>query len=227
MVYGYIRLEEAADWKQVVGESKWRPGYSACELAQAWEKGEFPAEVQTVLNSAPAPFPKPLIPNYMLVEKPVFLDNQKAPSMTDIMVYCNMQSAEPFIIAVEGKANEPFGNDTVADWALNKMPTPTPTRAARLEFLSRELGVPVPDDSPLRYQLIHRSVSALLESGLHGATSCMLLVHSFGEHTNSNWTDYAAFLNHIGIANPVKNAVSGPVKLGQNNDKNFYAAWIE
>ena len=206
---------------------KWREsGYSACELARSWEKGKFPADVQKVLDAPPALLPKHLVPNYMLVEKPVFLDNHKAPSMTDIMVYCNMQTEEPFVLAVEGKANESF-DKTVADWIVDGTDTPKSTRETRLEFLSDELGVDIPKDSTLRYQLIHRSVSALLESGLHGAASCMLLIHSFGDHANSNWADYVAFLDHIGISNPVKNAVSGPAKLGQNKDKNFYAAWVE
>ncbi len=226
MVYGYVELKTAADWAQVVGAKNWKQGYSAYELAQAWASGNFPAAVQAVLNSVPSPFPKPLTPDYMLVEKPVFLDNHKAPSMTDIMVYCNMKTVEPFVLAVEGKANEAF-DKTVADWILDGTAAPKPTRVHRLDFLRRELGVDVPEDSTLRYQLIHRSVSALLESGLHGEVSCMLLIHSFGGKTPTNWTDYVAFLNHIGIANPVKNVVSGPVKLGQNKDKDFYAAWIE
>ena len=224
MIYAYKKLGKPEDWREIVGEKNWVPKHSAYELAYKWGYNAFPKKVQGVLTASASPFQTGLKLDHMVVEKPVFLDNLKAPSMTDIMVYCNTQSGSPLIIAVEGKARETF-DLSVADWMLDKTMGPKPTREKRLKFLEKELGVTIPPDSELRYQLIHRSASALIESGLHGAASCALIVHSFAEDSKSNWQDYGAFLKHIGIADPVKDVLQGPVTLGPQGI-HFYAAWI-
>ena len=48
-----------------------------------------------------------------LVEKPVFLDTNCAPSMTDLMAYGRNSNGNLIVLAVEGKADEPFGSRVV------------------------------------------------------------------------------------------------------------------
>jgi len=137
-----------------------------------------------------------------LVEKPVFLDTKFGPSMTDLMGYaCNAK-----------------GDAVVLE--------PRPTRARRLEFLSKHLSRTISSDSPIRYQLLHRTVSAVLEAQLHGAAAAVVLVQSFGPDTAANFSDFSEFLNELGGGTgATKRVVSGPYQLGEQRDMPTYFLW--
>ncbi len=61
------------------------------------------------------------------------------------------------MIAVEGKVNEPFG-EFVKDWNT------TPGKQVRLERLTQTLGLDVANIGGIRYQLHHRTASAIYEA---------------------------------------------------------------
>lgn len=162
---------------------------------------------------------------YAVAEKPVYLDTGKAPSMTDVMVYCE-SAGEPVIIGVEGKATEPFA-ERICDWVKGSAGIDTkPSRARRLKFLNDAVGLDVPATSTLRYQLLHRTASVLLESVLHGAATAVLVIHSFADEDPTNWKDFQAFATHLGINLSTKNVIGGPAKLGPNKDIRLFAAWV-
>ena len=74
----------------------------------------------------------------------------------------------------------------------------SPTRLRRLEFLSRHLAHTISPESPLRYQLLHRTVSAVLEAQMNGAAAALVLVRSFGVDAGDNFVDFGNFVGEMG-----------------------------
>lgn len=229
--FGYKRLATVDDWRGLVGDGKWVPTRSAYELAHCWhEFGGLPAPIAAALNASGHEALRGLSLELCLVEKPVFLDTKIAPSMTDLMAYgCNAKG-DSVVIAVEGKADEPFASPVWA-WvrgdAKNKSiaVSPRPTRLRRLEFLSKHLAKAIPSDSKLRYQLLHRTVSAVLEAQLHGAVTALVLVHAFGPEAPDNVADFSNFLCELGGGETTKGTVAGPYQLGEQRDMPTYFLW--
>jgi Domain of unknown function (DUF6946) len=231
--YGYRRLTVPDDWAGLAGDGKWVPGRSAFELAHAWqEAGGLPLGIRAALDRSGQPALAGLRLDLCLVEKPVFLDTQRAPSMTDLMGYGRNRSGEAVVAAVEGKADEPFALP-VSSWVRGDhdppqpAAVPRPSRLRRLEFLAKHLGFDVDPESRLRYQLLHRTTSAILEAKLHGAVLALVIVHVFGEHWTTNWPDFAAFAGALGsrIAEPGK--ALGPLLLGDGRDLPTYLLWFQ
>jgi hypothetical protein len=168
-----------------------------------------------------------------LVEKPVFLNNQIGPSMTDLMGYARNAQGDTVIIAVEGKALEPFGLP-VRSWLRGDKEQFDPvtevrgSRTRRLDFLCRRLGLSVDNECSLRYQLLHRTVSAVLEAELHGAVAAVVVVHAFGPQTSGNLKDFELFLEALGVSGTATGKASGPVQLGaRKNVETWFLWWVD
>jgi Domain of unknown function (DUF6946)/HD domain len=104
------------------------------------------------------------------------------------------------VIAVEGKAREPFG-PVVSEW--NK----TKGKQDRLDNLCEELGLAASDVGDLRYQLLHRTDSPLIEADRHGASEALMLVHSF-DPGDASLGDYQRFARAMGLGDEPTNAVT-------------------
>jgi hypothetical protein len=230
-LFGYKRLATVDDWRGLAGDDKWVPTRSAYELAHCWHQfGGLPAPIADALNASGQETLRELSVDLCLVEKPVFLDTKIAPSMTDLMAYGRNGKGDSIVVAVEGKADEPFASPVWA-WVrgdeknATMAAAPRRTRLRRLEFLSKHLAVAVPPDSGLRYQLLHRTVSAVLEAQLHGAVAALVLVHAFGPDAPANLADFAAFLRELGGSDVTKGTVLGPYQLGERRDLPTYFLW--
>lgn len=201
-LYGLKKINNEEDWHEIVGDRNWGEGKSAQLLASSWikvvnNKGAFPKEVQGLIKE------KTLFNNikiiYGIIESPVELDTGRGQSMSDLMLYCSKNGKDncmDFIIAVEGKADEPFG-DIVEKWIRNGNDNPTKTRTNRLNFLNQLLGLEIKEYSKIKYQLIHRTASAILEAKKYGIRECMMLVHIFKKTErdyNKSLNDYSEFL---------------------------------
>jgi hypothetical protein len=229
--YGYKRLATVDDWRGLAGDDKWKPSRSAYELAHCWHQSAgLPAHIASAINTSSHEALLGLVVDLCLVEKPVFLDTRIAPSMTDLMAYGRNAKGDAIVIAVEGKADEPFASRVWA-WVRgderNPTMTTTPrqTRLRRLDFLSKHLARAVSPDSTLRYQLLHRTVSAVLEAQLHGAVAALVLVHAFGPDAPENLADFSDFLTELGGAPVPKGTVAGPYQLGAQRDLPTYFLW--
>lgn len=229
--YGYKKLRNVDDWRGLAGADKWVPARSAYELAHCWNQaGGLPMPIKNVLSSSGHDILRGLSIDLCLVEKPVFLDSQIGPSMTDLMGYGRNAQGDAVILAVEGKADEPFAS-RVSTWLLGDKSDPSapaeprPTRLRRLKFLSKHLSLAIPPDSPLRYQLLHRTVSAVLEAQLHGAAAAIVLIHVFGPETSNNLSDFSEFIRQLGGREATKGVVSGPYALGEQGNLPTYFLW--
>ena len=176
----------------------WRPHHSALELATAWiGAGGVPPGVARVLDSCSTYAGCRLVEGFF--EREVALKTKGRPSQTDLLAL--VQLADGYgVIAVEGKAREPFG-DLVSTW------NDGPGKQKRLDQLCDELGLDPSRVGGLRYQLLHRTVSALMEARRYGSREALMLVHSF-DPDDSSLDAYQAFATALGLGNAETDAIT-------------------
>lgn len=190
----------------------WRRGYSARTLAYSWhEANGFPAEVQAVLAAQFTDIELLLA----LPEHKVPLPGGSRPSQNDIWVLAR-SVGKLISIAVEGKVSEPFG-PTVQEWRIDS----STGKTERLAYLCGQLGLQLSVPDTLRYQLLHRAASAVIEATRFGADHAVMLVHSFSQ--SSEWfQDYAAFVSLLGgIAS--EDAIAS---VGTRSGVSLHLAWV-
>lgn len=168
----------------------WRPGHSAMELATSWiGAAHFPASVEATLGTSPTYAGCRLIEGFF--EREVDLGTRGRPSQTDLLVLVELLGDGLGVIAVEGKAREPFGR-RVSEWNDGA------GKQSRLDDLCRRLGLHATAVGHLRYQLLHRTVSALIEARRYGAWDALMLVHSF-DADNTSLAEYRQFADAMGL----------------------------
>ena len=178
----------------------WRPHHSALELATAWiGAGGVPPSVAHVLDSCSTYARCTLVEGFF--EREVALKTKGRPSQTDLLALVRLADGYG-VIAVEGKAREPFG-DLVSKW------NDGPGKQKRLDQLCDELGLDPSRVGGLRYQLLHRTVSALIEARRYGSQEALMLVHSF-DPDDSSLDAYQAFATALGLTNAATNAITSP-----------------
>ena len=191
----FVPTRGTSSWQELLAdpEKQWRTGYSARSMAHCWEKSRgFPKCVQTVLQTADE---SALHDPEMLIgipEHQVPLPGGSRPSQTDLWVLA--RGGDDLIsIAVEGKVSETFG-PTVDEWLVDA----SEGKRERLAFLQECLGLEAPVPGDIRYQLLHRTASALIEAKRFGATYSLMLVHSFSQ--SCEWLDdYQNFASLYGV----------------------------
>jgi hypothetical protein len=167
------------EWQRFLAKPdlQWKRGYSARTLAHSWEAAKgIPHEVAEIMTSA---FGKPEL-LFAVPEHKTSLPGGKRESQSDILALVK-HNAGLATYAIEGKVEEPFG-ELVGEWRAK----PSSGRAERFSFLSSTLGI---TDCPpdIRYQLLHRTASALIEAERFGAPLAGMLVHSFSPELR--WLD--------------------------------------
>ncbi len=213
----YVPTRGPEDWRRLLAEPDlhWKTGRSARSLAHCWEEARgFPPEVRALFAAAdPARFSN-LELLLAVPEHQVPLPGGRRPSQNDLWCLAKTQ-AGLLSVAVEGKVSESFG-PTLAEWSRDM----GKGRRARLDFLKAQLGLG--DDPPgaVRYQLLHRTASAVIEAARFAAPRAAMVVHSFSP--DREWfEDYAAFLALFGAA-PRDGAL---VRLGAPQGIELHAGW--
>jgi len=182
------------DWKQFLAEpdKQWKPGYSAHALAHCWEQAEgFPEGVRSVFETSPRY--RDFEPLLGIPELKVDLPGGSRPSQTDLWLLGRVRDGL-VSVAVEGKAAETFG-PTLDEWRRDA----SVGKEARLDFLLGQLQLGSPLPSGLRYQLLHRTVSAILMARRFHARHAVMLVHSFSE-ARLWFEDFREFLKVFGVS---------------------------
>jgi hypothetical protein len=164
------------DWQRVLADPElhWKVGFSAMTLAACWEAagGNFPPEVRRVLDSSASPDLISARPLLIIPEFKVPLPGGAHASQSDVFVLAKGDGG-PVTLVVEGKVEEPFG-----PLVSEKLRDTSPGQTERTAFLQKKLGIAqLPED--VRYQLLHRTVSAILIAEQFGAATSVMLVHSF------------------------------------------------
>ena len=198
-------------------EKQWKTGYSAKALAYSWcEATGLPSEVRKAFDASCNPVFESVEPLLMIPEHKVDLVGGRRPSQNDLFVLAK-SGGDLISIAVEGKVRETFG-DVVGGWLGD---SPSDGKTTRLQFLVELLGLDGVVIQDVRYQLLHRTASALLEAEKFNAPHALMLVHSFSQE-DEHFGDYEKLLSLFGLAATL-NTIVGPLV---RNGKNLYFCWV-
>jgi hypothetical protein len=216
---GFYRvIDSPEDWKPLLAEPEkhWRTGYSAKALAYCWQESrDFPPEVRRVFRRSGIDVFQDIEMLVAFPEYKVSLPGGRRASQNDIFILAK-GAGQLVSITVEGKVSEPFG-DTIAEWKAQA----GRGKETRLKHLCNLLGLDPASVNHLRYQLLHRTASALIEAEKFNAPNALMLVHSFS--SEDEWfDDYQRFLTMFG-------AIGRPnsVVLAKNiHGVNLYLGWV-
>lgn len=212
-----------SDWRRLLADpgKQWVKGRSALELAVSWEAARrtsrgIPSSVAAVLDSHPQLVGAALllgIPEYQ-----VQFDGGGHASQTDLWALLRAP-AGLVSMSVEAKAGEGFDR-TIGSWLADAKPTSG--KPARLAQLKSILGIATDLPETLRYQLLHRTASAIREAERFGASGAVLLVQSFSSDPESA-AAYSTFCGIMGCAAQASTLLEGP-RLGTIQ---LYFAWVD
>jgi hypothetical protein len=172
----FVPTRTGAEWQLLLAKPKihWKQGASAMTAAAAWESAaeRLPAEITQRLESTTEPLLKGQRLLVALPEWPVALPGGATTSSTDILAICR-NDLGLCVIAVEAKVVEDFG-----PLLATKRAESSTGQGDRLAYLHSLLGVEHFDDS-IRYQLLHRTASAILTAREFHASVAVMLIHAF------------------------------------------------
>ncbi len=217
----YIPTAGPDDWQRFLTDPDrhWRSGYSARALAYAWETSRgkgLPAEIAAVFNLSGNPTLQQIEPLVAFPEHHTMLPGGSRASQTDLFVLARDALGALVTIMVEGKVREPFG-PTLREWGL----APSAGKRERLTYLQTQLGLGGELPPTIRYQLLHRTASAVVEATRFNAQTAVMLVHSFSQE--DLWFDeYADFVRLFGVAVQQHELIL----LGTPNEVRLYTAWV-
>ena len=209
----FIPTDSPEDWKRFLAdpEKQWRDGYSAKSTAIHWEQSKgLPKDIKHVIEIAGLKNPELLL---AIPEWKTPLPGGNRESQTDVFALIRTEQGL-ITCAVEAKVAEPFG-PTVREW-LNKA---SGGKRQRLKYLKNLLGISG-DVDHLRYQLLHRTASAIIEAKNFDAYLAAMIVQSF--HKDSLWKeDLISFASamSVEIGSICKTSSGQPILLGWSNPK--------
>lgn len=200
------------NWKQLLAQpvKHWKAGFSARALAHSWEAaGGLPKEIGNLLSPLGKVGLLFAIPEYK-----VPLPGGDRASQND--VFTLLRTNDGLIAAmIEGKVSESFG-PTLDEWRRGG----SAGKRQRLSYLCQQLGIPEQFPLGIRYQLLHRAASAVIEAQRYHARHAALVVHSFSRE-DASFSDYRAFLGLFG-----KTGKPGElVELGTPCGVRLWAGW--
>jgi hypothetical protein len=143
--------------------------------AACWESAgdKLPPEISALLDASQEPALAGLKLLAAIPEWETPLPGGQRSSFTDILAVTRNELGL-CVIAVEAKVNEDFGPTVQA-----KRAEMSSGQTVRMDYLHTLLGVDCFDDG-IRYQLLHRTASALLAAKEFHADVAVMLIHSWG-----------------------------------------------
>jgi hypothetical protein len=214
-----------ADWERHAppkSSHHWVDGRSAKEVARAWISGAgttLPEEVHALLSSHPR-FGPVLSWDCEPEAKLRFDSFPGEPRNSDLCVIA-ADSVGPYVLAVEAKADEPYGETLAEAFAAaleRRIENPRSNGIARIEGLAALLLRPRTATSPkadvLRYQLLTACAGAVAEAVRRKVTRAVMLVHEFitpatvDKNHDRNAGDLQQFLHRL-AGDPVERLIDG------------------
>jgi hypothetical protein len=216
----YIPTEGKEDWRKFLADpiTQWREGYSAYELANCWEHADgFPKCINNLFHDSVYP----LFNNFKLLlaipEYKVDLPGGIKSSQNDLFALCKNEK-ELCSIMIEAKVSEHFGDHTVRSWLENA----SEGKIKRLDYLKSVLNLTNLNIDNIRYQLLHRTASAIIEAKNFTANNALMLVQTFSK-SDEHFDDFSLFLEIFGINNTTTNNI---YHAGLINNINLYLGWV-
>jgi hypothetical protein len=220
----YLPSMGPSDWRRLLADpgKHWRRGRSAYELAVSWEAARtsargIPDDVARVLDSMPETRGAQLVIG--LPEHQVPLEGGGHASQNDL--WALLRTSHSFVsMAVEAKAGEPLDR-TASEWLRDR--NTKSRKPLRLAALREHLLLEEADLEAIRYQLLHRAASALIEANRFGAAFALLAVQSFGGDDDRRSFDDVARFAGLYEVEPRKDEV---VLLSRRTSVPLLLAWI-
>ncbi len=214
----FVPTQTASDWQHLLAKPKlhWKKGHSAMTTAACWDAAndQLPNEISMVLDSSNEPALTTLQLLVAFPEWEVPLPGGERSSFTDVLALAR-NSMGLVCIAVEAKVDEEFGPTL-----LSKRAEESIGQSERIDHLHKVLRRKLPMPDAIRYQLLHRTASALFTAEQFHANTAVMLVHSFSP--TGRWReDYMAFCSAMG-AKPLSDSIS--VVPGFEGPR-LYLAW--
>ena len=212
-------INDAEEWRRLLAQpdKHWRTGYSAKALAYCWQEADgFPAVVKRVFKNSSIAVFKDIEMLLAFPEYKVSLPGGRKASQNDIFILAK-GNGQLISITVEGKVSEPF-DKTVAEWKLES----SYGKKVRLNFLCDKLQLDKDQIDHTRYQLLHRTASAIIEAERFNAQNALMMVHSFSQ--SDEWfEDYSQFLALFGL----NGVTPDSLVFAKNIDElDLYFCWI-
>ena len=173
----FVPTQAPSDWQRFLAKPSlhWKKSYSAMTTAACWEDaaGDLPLEVKQTLDASGQRDLASLKLLAAIPEWEVELPGGKRPSHTDVLALASNDEGL-VVLAVEAKVDEAFG-PTLGE----KRADESAGQGERIDYLHAALCLDIPLRDEIRYQLLHRTVSALRTAQDFHACSAVMLVHSF------------------------------------------------
>jgi hypothetical protein len=214
----YLPIDNPEAWRSFLADpdKHWRDGYSAKRLAYAWQSAHgFPPKAKLMFESSGLHDFDNIEFLMGFPEHKVNLPGGNRASQNDLFV---LASARIGLVAimVEGKVEEPFG-PLVSEW----FDDPSFGKRERLSFLVDLLVLNEDRVRGARYQLLHRTASAILEARRFKCNCAVVLIHSFS-NTNSSFDDYCRFLSALDLEGKLNRVVGPCTKV----EPELYFGWV-
>ena len=199
----FVPIQTASDWQRLLAKPKlhWKKAHSAMTTAACWDaaNGQLPAEIMGVFESSNEPTLTNLQLLVALPEWEVPLPGGERSSFTDVLALAR-NTLGLVAVAVEAKVDEEFG-----PMLLTKRTEASSGKNERIDHLHKVLRLKSPLPDAIRYQLLHRTASALFTAEEFHANTAIMLVHSFSP--TARWReDYMAFCSAMG-AQPLSDSI--------------------
>jgi hypothetical protein len=210
------------DWKTLLADpEQWATGKTAKTVAERWESTKsrgFPPEVADVFRSPSTPAAlRSIEPLLAIPEHQISLSGVSKATHTDVFALAKDSSGHLIAIAVEGKTADSFG-PTVGEWVAMSS-----ENANRMESMRGALGLSeIPE--AIRYALVHRAASAVLEAKRFNAPTAVMLVHAIGQ-SDAGFSDFEDFAR---LFNPFIAPEGGSLaRAGTARGTALYVGWAQ
>lgn len=215
----FVPTRTGSDWQRLLAKPvlHWKIGASAMTAAAAWEDaGErLPPEIGGLLEGSGESI---LMGQRLLIAIPewqVQLPGGSTTSSTDVLAICRNDRGL-CILGVEAKVLEDFG-----PLVSEKRRDASPGQQERMDYLHALLHVDRFDDA-IRYQLLHRTASAVLTALEFHAAAAVMLVHAFATPVDRR-ADFEAFA----LAMNGSEIAHGVYKVPTFQAPAVYLAWCD
>jgi hypothetical protein len=214
-----VPTRSGGDWQRLLAKPKlhWKKGASAMTAAAAWEAAAdtLPQEITALLESSKDALLQEQRLLIAIPEWQVALEGGETTSNTDVLAICR-NSAGLCVVAVEAKVLEDFG-----PLLREKRKEASPGQLTRLNYLHALLGVEYFEDT-IRYQLLHRTASALLTAQQFHAKSAVMLIHAF-DCPSARQEDFRAFVTAIRAVELAPSIY----RVASFDNPHLYLAWCD
>jgi hypothetical protein len=191
----FVPTRSITDWKTLLAEpdKQWEKGHSAMLTALSWENGQgLPPELISIFRESDEVSFQNLELAVAIPEYQVPLKGGNRPSQNDVFALVRSEMGL-IALTVEGKGREDFG-PTLNQWQHK---VSEKGYQIRLKYILENIGLskcyPLPGH--IRYQLLHRTASAVIEAKRFHCESAVMIVQSFvEEETDNHFMDYHQFL---------------------------------